>query len=179
MLSLEMIQTRGYSAFSYQDLSERLHIKKASIHYHFPTKEQLGIFLMESGYARFQDWRGQIGKKKLPFMSQIESFFDYFAQISSKGTRICPCSALSSEWDALPEKLKSATTKLVAGYRDWIKAALRGGREAGEISTDGTVEEQTLFLFAAIQGALQIARTQNDLGCFRAVVRQIRRALEA
>jgi len=30
-----LIQTRGYSAFSYQDISEALEVTKASIHYHF------------------------------------------------------------------------------------------------------------------------------------------------
>ena len=38
-----LIQTRGYSAFSYQDISDTLGIRKASIHYHFPSKTDLGV----------------------------------------------------------------------------------------------------------------------------------------
>lgn len=32
-----LLRTHGYAAFSYADLSERIGIRKASIHHHFPT----------------------------------------------------------------------------------------------------------------------------------------------
>ena len=41
----DLLTTRSYSSFSYQDLSDRLGIRKASIHHHFPTKEALGVAL--------------------------------------------------------------------------------------------------------------------------------------
>ena len=42
MLAGEMIQTKGYDSFSYNDLSLRLGIRKASIHHHIPKKQELG-----------------------------------------------------------------------------------------------------------------------------------------
>src|SRR5580698_10432746 len=48
-----LIQTRGYSAFSYQDISDSLGIRKASIHYHFPSKTDLGIAVVDRYVARF------------------------------------------------------------------------------------------------------------------------------
>ena len=48
-----LIQTRGYSAFSYQDISEALGIRKASIHYHFPSKTDLGIAVVDRYVERF------------------------------------------------------------------------------------------------------------------------------
>ena len=39
-LAETLIQTRGYSAFSYQDIADSLGIRKASIHYHFPSKTE-------------------------------------------------------------------------------------------------------------------------------------------
>lgn len=38
----ELAQTRGYNGFSYQDIAERVGIRTASIHYHFPSKGDLG-----------------------------------------------------------------------------------------------------------------------------------------
>ncbi len=37
-----LIQTKGYNAFSYRDIAAQVGIKTASIHYHFPTKADLG-----------------------------------------------------------------------------------------------------------------------------------------
>ncbi|KFJ90149.1 TetR family transcriptional regulator, partial [Pseudomonas sp. 1-7] len=42
-----LMRTRGYTAFSYADLSEAVGIRKASIHHHFPTKEDLGAAIVE------------------------------------------------------------------------------------------------------------------------------------
>ena len=48
-----LIRTRGYSAFSYADLSARVAITKASVHYYFPTKEELIVVLVREYIERF------------------------------------------------------------------------------------------------------------------------------
>src|SRR5579862_1588267 len=45
-IAQRLIQSRGYNAFSFDDLAEELDIRTASIHYHFPTKADLGIALL-------------------------------------------------------------------------------------------------------------------------------------
>ena len=46
-VALEFIQLRGYNAFSFHDLADRVGIKTASIHYHFRTKGDLGLTLVK------------------------------------------------------------------------------------------------------------------------------------
>ncbi|MFL6897289.1 TetR/AcrR family transcriptional regulator [Enterobacter roggenkampii] len=41
-----LIQQNGYQGFSYADLADGLGIRKASIHYHFQTKTDLGACLL-------------------------------------------------------------------------------------------------------------------------------------
>lgn len=41
-LGEELILTKGYNGFSYQDISTALGIKNAAIHYYFASKENLG-----------------------------------------------------------------------------------------------------------------------------------------
>ena len=43
-----LVRTQGYAGFSYNDLSLAVGIRKASIHYHFPSKTDLGLALIES-----------------------------------------------------------------------------------------------------------------------------------
>jgi TetR/AcrR family transcriptional repressor of nem operon len=33
----QLVQARGYNAFSYADIARTLNLTKASLHYHFPT----------------------------------------------------------------------------------------------------------------------------------------------
>ena len=51
----QLIQTRGCSAFSYQDIADALKIKKASIHYHFESKTDLVIAVIERYTERFDE----------------------------------------------------------------------------------------------------------------------------
>lgn len=178
-VAMEMIQTRGYHAFSYQDLADRLKIRKASIHYHFPTKEDLGVSLIEGGIGRVKLWQQSIGKQDLSALTRMEAYFDYFAGVSANGTRICPCGALASEWGALPVRLQEAVNKLVTLHRSWIKETLELGRKSGEFVKVGTTEEQAQFIFASIQGGLQAARAQANPGYFRAITRQILNSVKA
>ena len=48
-----LIQTRGYSAFSYKDISDVLGIRKAGIHYHFEFKTDLGVAVVDRYAERF------------------------------------------------------------------------------------------------------------------------------
>jgi TetR/AcrR family transcriptional regulator, transcriptional repressor for nem operon len=48
-----LIQTRGCRAFSYQDIADALKIRKASIHYHFQSKTDLVIAVIDRYAERF------------------------------------------------------------------------------------------------------------------------------
>ena len=41
-VSERLIQVRGFNAFSYADVAAELDVTKASLHYHFPRKGELG-----------------------------------------------------------------------------------------------------------------------------------------
>ncbi len=41
-----LVQTRGFNGFSYADIAAELHITKASLHYHFASKAELGEALI-------------------------------------------------------------------------------------------------------------------------------------
>ena len=48
-----LVQTRGFNGFSYADIAEALHVTKASLHYHFPAKSDLGRQLIERYERKF------------------------------------------------------------------------------------------------------------------------------
>ena len=42
-----LVQMRGFNGFSYADIAETLGVTKASLHYHFPSKAELGRRLID------------------------------------------------------------------------------------------------------------------------------------
>ena len=45
--AITFIMTRGTNAFSYKDISKEIGIKTSSIHYYFPTKNDLIVAVLE------------------------------------------------------------------------------------------------------------------------------------
>ena len=47
----QLVQVRGFNAFSYADVAGELELTNAALHYHFPSKSELGEALI----ARYCD----------------------------------------------------------------------------------------------------------------------------
>src|SRR3989440_4221387 len=58
-----LVQIRGYNGFSYADVASELGISKASLHYHFPGKAELGEALIGRYASRFADALEEIDRR--------------------------------------------------------------------------------------------------------------------
>uniref|UniRef100_UPI0016411DC9 TetR/AcrR family transcriptional regulator n=1 Tax=Burkholderia gladioli TaxID=28095 RepID=UPI0016411DC9 len=73
-----LMRSRGYAAFSYADLVETVGIRKASIHHHFPTKEDLGVAIVEAYVARVVEAFERIDRENEDFWDRLNGFFATF-----------------------------------------------------------------------------------------------------
>lgn len=58
-----LVQSRGFNGFSYADVAAELKLSKASLHYHFPGKAELGEALIARYAARFADALEEIDRR--------------------------------------------------------------------------------------------------------------------
>src|ERR1700690_1820272 len=58
-----LAQTRGYNGFSYADVAAQIGVTKASLHYHFPSKAELGRALIERYHVGFTEALGTIDRE--------------------------------------------------------------------------------------------------------------------
>ena len=66
-----LLCTRGYAAFSYADLAEAVGIRKASIHHHFPAKEDLGVAVVEAYVERVAQGLEGIFRLQLQWLQKV------------------------------------------------------------------------------------------------------------
>src|SRR4051812_38892361 len=92
-----MLQLKGYNAFSFAHVAEALHVKPAAIHYHFPTKTDLGVALLARYHARYRQLIEDA--EVLPLGEQLQGFFGIFERFSADG-RVCFEGVLEAEWNA-------------------------------------------------------------------------------
>ncbi len=171
----DLLQRLTYHAFSYSDISAEVGIRKASIHYHFPTKEDLGVAIIDRYIEEFELWRGEIKRQKIGPRAQLDAYFCIFSCIETD--KICPLGTLSASFAGLPEKVQEKLRELICTHRTWLRETLKIGQETGEIVADVPYTELSALIGSSLLGGLQIARATDSQQLFEGVIAQLRRSI--
>ena len=154
------VQARGYSALSFRELAKEVGIKSASVHYHFPTKGDLGVALAQ----RYTAEGAAHLEKVLATAPNPHACFDRYVEIFraalANGNRMCLSGIMSAELDDLPEEVRREIDRFPRMCISWMTRVLATTEpEAGEESRN----ERAMAIYAAIAGAQLIARGRNDI----------------
>ncbi|MBW4638730.1 MAG: TetR/AcrR family transcriptional regulator [Gloeocapsa sp. UFS-A4-WI-NPMV-4B04] len=171
------MQTRGYNAFSYADISAEVGIRKASIHYYFPSKGDLGRHLVARYRQTFRKKRDQIDHKtddsRLKLTQYIQLYLD-----GLQNERLCLCGMLAADFNTLPQAVPEEVKSFFADNEAWLAKVLTEGSKAGVIRCNGLAEVEAQLLLAALQGAMLVARSRGDISQFQAIAQKLLAMLE-
>lgn len=156
----EFLQSRGAAGFSFQDLADRLKIKKASIHYHFRTKNELFKVLIEQYHSSFHDWTTSV--EDLPAAAKWQGFIELFRQFTQDKRRICPSGAMSLEIASFPASLRQKLCDFQIEQRIWIEKMILQGQKEGFFHDRIHPRAAAILIGSAIQGSLQIAKLHDS-----------------
>lgn len=176
-VAAELLQTRSFTSFSYQDLSDRLGISKASIHHHFASKEDLLLALTARYRTRQRKRLDELDRQYPNPSDRLGGYLALMAQVANAGTKICPLGALQSEFNVIPEAVRADVQELFEYGKRWLAGVLTEGRERGDMDFEGPPSERASLIMSALQGALQIARAVGPRE-FSAVAGQIKLGLK-
>ena len=169
-LAETLIQTRGYSAFSYQDIAESLGIRKASIH-HFPSKTDLGIAVVDRYIERFGAALVTIADDdRQSSMAMLDFYVQPYLQFASTPDRVCLSAALAGEMLALPPEVRERVDRFFKTHQVWLTKILKRGVARGEFKLAAPAPKVARFIFGALQGALLVKRTTGDLSQINDVI---------
>ncbi|MBU2533881.1 MAG: TetR/AcrR family transcriptional regulator [Alphaproteobacteria bacterium] len=175
-----LIETRGYSAISYQDISEQLGIRKASIHYHFPSKTDLGAAVVERYMQRFEQALAELeGDASKTAMQMFEAYTVPYMEFADTPDRICLCGALAGEILALPAPVRALVQRHFVLHQEWLARLLRRGARSGEFNFPGQPPRMARHVLAALQGALLIKRATGSLLQLSDTIAMIRSQLQS
>ena len=158
-----LMQTLGYSAISYQDIADEIDIRKASIHYHFPSKTDLGIAVIERYSAMFGEALAELAEdQSKSSMEVLERYFEPFIAYANSPDYVCLCGALAGEFPALPEEMRERVRTFFNFHQDWLARLLERGMSRGDIFVSGSAQMTARMVFGSLQGALLIKRATGN-----------------
>ena len=167
------VQAHGYNALSFRELAKEVGIKSASVHYHFPTKGDLGAAL-----ARRYTQDGATYLEELLAQSDspswcMDRYIEIFRSALVNENRMCLCGIMSAELDDLPPEVRVEVDKFAGMNVAWIERVLRLAKpDAGEAA----LKKQAMAIFAAIEGAQLISRGCRDIAIYDQSVQAYREA---
>lgn len=156
----------GYNGFSYSDISSELGITNASIHYHFPSKADLGVALIDRYDQTLRHAFEQILKKEADAGAQMKAYIGMFDAAAKKG-ELRVCTMLGAEYAALPKIMQTRLLELCGANKAWLAEVIRRGAADGSFAIKNEAEELADTVMSALHGALIVARVAGGVAAFR------------
>ncbi|MGI4862182.1 MAG: TetR/AcrR family transcriptional regulator [Janthinobacterium lividum] len=152
-----LLMARGYNGFSYRDLSVLVGVKTSSIHYHFPSKDQLALAAVEAYSATARETVARI-PADLPADARLRLYVDSAAHWLCRGEYVCLCGMLAADMASLPENVRAAVRGFFTANEAWLATVLADGQAEGVLAVRGTPQACARTLMAALQGSVLTAR---------------------
>lgn len=160
-----LVQTRGFNGFSYADIAEALDVTKASLHYHFPTKADLGRRLIERYEKVFLVALKAIDATGAAPRDQLKRYARIYADVL-RDNRMCLCGMLASDYATLPKAMREEVKHFFDENEQWLAAVLERGRKAGSLAFKGPAVELARVVVGSLEGAMMLARSYGDASRF-------------
>ncbi len=165
-----LAQTRGFNGFSYADIAAELKITKASLHYHFATKGELGCALIVGYSRRFADALLEIEVTRA--QETLRRYVQLYEDVLVRD-RMCLCGMLAAEYSTLPGPMRAELRVFFDKNESWLATHLERGRKAGDLRFSGSALEIARMLTAGLEGAMLLARSYEEPARFEATARRL------
>src|SRR5262245_53581635 len=145
-----LVQQRGFNAFSYADVAEAVGIRKASLHHHFATKGDLGLALVARYRSAFLDALRAIESDSEVALERLERYAELYGS-TLRRKRMCMCGMLATDAATLPRAMRDSVAEFFAENVAWLARILDQGRRRGELRFDGTPRAMATFFVGSLE----------------------------
>jgi TetR/AcrR family transcriptional repressor of nem operon len=171
-IAQRLVQTRGFNAFSYADIASELKVSKASLHYHFASKAELGVKLIERYEDGMERALNEIEAHGGGAAAKLRRYVDIYANVLADG-RMCLCGMLAAEFETLPKPMQTALDSFFALNERWFAAILEDGRAGGTLQFKGTASEAAEYIIGSLEGSMMMARSHGGMTRFAAASKRL------
>lgn len=162
----DLIQRVGLNAMSYKHISEAVGIRKASVHHHFPKKENLVDELLNRCHISYGNEYRKIVEGTETAPQKLRNIAGVFEDGLQK-KKLCFVGTISSDLNTLQENSCRILEDTIRKTVNIFSIAFRQGREEGTLSFKGTDEEAAYAFLSYLIGVQITARAHGGLESFK------------
>lgn len=151
----------GYNAVSYRDIAAEMGIKSASLHYHFPKKENMGVALVRRYSEAFQNRLAEKTNQHADANKKLTAFVDIYDHALKQQGLVCLCAVLGAEAAGLPD---SVTGEVKAFFETNIAWLCMTYADMGVKDS----QDRAKTTLALLEGAMIVSAVNHDMSVFEA-----------
>ena len=163
-----LVQTKCFNGFSYADIASALTVTKASLHYHFSTKAELGKRLIQRYEKVFLEALAEIDRSAADARDKLRRYARIYADVL-RANRMCLCGMLAAEYATLPKPMREEMRHFFDENERWLVTVLEQGRAAGTLKFAGAPQDAARAIVGSLEGAMMLARSYGDVARFQVV----------
>jgi len=157
-----LVQTRGYNGFSYADISSELRIRNASVHYHFPSKTDLGRRLVARYRENFMAALEGLASESGDARRRLRRYVGLWARVLRDRDRMCLCGMMAADIATLPKPVRAEIRRFFDENEGWLVRVISDGRKAKTLRFAGAPEVEARLLTMGLEGAMLVARSYGE-----------------
>ncbi|MGF6998357.1 TetR/AcrR family transcriptional regulator [Paraburkholderia sp. GAS32] len=166
----QLIMRRGYSGFSYADVADAINIRKASIHHHFPSKNDLVMAVVNEWRAAFDADMASLQASGADALAQLRAYIGHWERcIADDSAPFCVAGMLGAERPSLPEEVAKVVKAFFDNLTAWLEQVLESGAKNDLIKLGSSVQTEAATLVSVVYGAMLAARAYGNAALFKEV----------
>lgn len=166
LVAKDLIQQRGVNSVSFQEISEAVGIKKASLYHYFISKEELICELIGHCQEGYGEAYNKIAMGKDSGFEKLSKLAKLFEN-GLEGGKACFIGMVGAERESLASKPQKAVEKSIQSNLAIIQEIFEQGKRDSTIRCTSDPSHMALMFLAFLQGGQLSARAQGGKQPFR------------
>ena len=178
-----LFHRKGYQQTSVDEILERSGVKKSNFYYHFKTKEELALKVLDIRIGEFESdvIHTTLGDASLSPNKRLHKFYERVKAFHQglKCRAGCPFGNLAIEMSDVNEKFRKRLGLFFEGWERTIENCIKEGVENGDFRNDLNPALAAGLILSHLEGAIMMVKTYKTLGPLAKGAQSIMKLLEA
>lgn len=159
------VRASGFAEMSFRDVATDVGVKSASVHYHFPTKADLGVAIVANYTKRFsQALDGIDTSDPMTAFDAYAALYDVALVVDES---VCLCAIMGAESIGLPQTVNDQTRAFFQMNLTWLEGLFQRHTGTAQASL-------ARLVVTALEGAIIVASNAQDRSVLADVTAELR-----
>ncbi len=163
----KLFHLNGFQNTSIDDILESTGITKSNLYYHFKSKEELGLLILEKRIIEYEYkfFSDTLENHSLSPEKRLKRYYKkvtaYHEELECKNG--CPFGNLALEMSDTNEKFRSRLSKFFTHWQKVIEECIKEGMNLGEFRGDISPKIISQLILSHLEGAILLAKTHRSI----------------